>query len=184
MRGYGWRLPSSLYQVVDADSGPGLSQCVLGLIQGRAELHHVGRAELFDLCQGVLSSFDLLVYSRQQPLAVHFRSGFHALAELLPLDAERRTENEVWLAFTARAMIDPELRSLRDEAYEALRNGCRGWVERLLPGATDTEAELETERLFALLDGLAVHAAMRPRRATPERLLAVLDHHLDQLAAS
>jgi AcrR family transcriptional regulator len=32
------------------------------------------------------------------------------LHELLPLDDERRAENEVWLAFTARALTDPELR--------------------------------------------------------------------------
>src|SRR3712207_1800224 len=29
------------------------------------------------------------------------------LLELLPLDDERRAENEVWLAFTARALVDP-----------------------------------------------------------------------------
>lgn len=42
--------------------------------------------------------------------------------------------------------------------------------------------DLETERLFALLDGLAVHAAMRPEQARPERLLAVLSRHLDQVS--
>src|SRR3712207_8392462 len=31
------------------------------------------------------------------------------LLELLPLDDERRAENEVWLAFTARALVDPAL---------------------------------------------------------------------------
>jgi hypothetical protein len=43
---------------------------------------------------------------------------------------------------------------------------------------------METERLFALLDGLAVHAATRPDRTTPEGLLAVLNHHLDQVCAT
>jgi hypothetical protein len=42
------------------------------------------------------------------------------LHELLPLDDERRAENEVWLAFTARALIDPELRVQHNEVHDAL----------------------------------------------------------------
>jgi AcrR family transcriptional regulator len=106
------------------------------------------------------------------------------LAELLPLDPERRAENEVWLAFTARALVDPPLRALRDEAYDLLRNACRRWLRPLLPtDASEPDVDLETERLFALLDGLAVHAAMRPEQSSAEGLLAVLHHHLDQVAA-
>jgi len=107
------------------------------------------------------------------------------LAELLPLDPERQAENEVWLAFTARALVDPQLRALRDEAYDLLRDACHRWVRLLLPrGASELDINLETERLFALLDGLAVHAAMRPEPTNPEGLLAVLNHHLDQISAA
>lgn len=107
------------------------------------------------------------------------------LAELLPLDPERQAENEVWLAFTARALVDPQLRALRDEAYDLLRDACRRWVRLLLPrGASELDIDLEAERLFALLDGLAVHAAMRPEQTNPDGLLAVLNHHLDQITAT
>jgi len=103
------------------------------------------------------------------------------LAELLPLDADRRAENEVWLAYTARAQVDPALRALRDEGYDLLRHACLGWTEALAgPGA---DHELEADRLFALLDGLAVHVAMRPEQASPDRVRAVLTRHLDELAA-
>ena len=103
------------------------------------------------------------------------------LAELLPLDCERRTENEVWLAFTARALVDPELRVLRDEAYDRLRGACERWISMLLaPDLPREDVDLESERLFALLDGLAVHAAMRPQ--SPDRLLAVLTYHLAQVS--
>jgi predicted DNA-binding transcriptional regulator YafY len=107
-----------------------------------------------------------------------------ALAELLPLDAERQAENQVWLAFTAAALVDPDLRTLRNEAYDLEREGCRRWVRRLRPAAAPREVNLETDRLFALLDGLAVHAAMRPDQATTKRLLAVLTCHLEQVAGS
>lgn len=108
-----------------------------------------------------------------------------ALVELLPLDAERQAENEVWLAYTARALVDPALRALRDEGYDVLRRACRRWVQRLTVARgcdVDLDVDLEADRLFALLDGLAVHAAMRPEQMGPERLTAVLARHLDELA--
>jgi AcrR family transcriptional regulator len=104
------------------------------------------------------------------------------LLELLPLDSERQAENEVWLAFTARALVDPALRALRDEGYDLLRSACLGWVRQLIgPTSSPGRVDLETDRLFALLDGLVVHAAMRPDRSGPELLAAVLARHLDQL---
>ncbi|MEV0490573.1 TetR/AcrR family transcriptional regulator [Streptomyces atratus] len=104
------------------------------------------------------------------------------LAELLPLDDQRRAENEVWLAFTARAMTDPELRALRDEGYDMLRAGCRGLVAGLIGPGRDPERE--AARLHALLDGLAVHAAMRPDVDTPDALRAVVADHLAELRAA
>ncbi|MEQ4304909.1 TetR family transcriptional regulator C-terminal domain-containing protein [Plantactinospora sp. B6F1] len=106
------------------------------------------------------------------------------LAELLPLDEERRSENEVWLAFTSGAMADPALRALRDEGYDALRAGCRRMISDLsAAGLAPTDIPAETERLHAMLDGLAVHAAMRPDIHTAESLVAAVAHHLDALAA-
>ncbi|MET8307838.1 TetR family transcriptional regulator C-terminal domain-containing protein [Micromonospora sp. NPDC005173] len=105
------------------------------------------------------------------------------LAELLPLDDERRAENEVWLAFNSRAMVDPALRALRDEGYDALRAGCQAMVTDLsVAGLAPTDVRAEAERLHALLDGLAVHAAMRPDIHTAESLTAAIARHLDALA--
>jgi AcrR family transcriptional regulator len=102
------------------------------------------------------------------------------LSELLPLDDERRAENEVWLAFTARALIDPELRARHAEIDAALRAAALRAVEMLgLPAGR--ERALEAERLHALLDGLALHAAMQPKRMRPRRIIAVLRRHLDEL---
>jgi len=103
------------------------------------------------------------------------------LSELLPLDAERRAENEVWLAYTARAQVDPALRALRDEGYDLLRRACFRCTVALAGPRSDND--LEADRLFALLDGLAVHVAMRPDHASPDRVQAVLARHLDELAA-
>ncbi|GAA3683440.1 TetR/AcrR family transcriptional regulator [Nonomuraea antimicrobica] len=111
------------------------------------------------------------------------RRAQRVLNELLPLDDERRAENEVWLAFTSRAMVDPALRALRDEGYDALRAGCQTIVADLsAAGLAPTDVPAEAERLHALLDGLAVHAAMRPDIHTAESLTAAIARHLDALA--
>jgi AcrR family transcriptional regulator len=107
------------------------------------------------------------------------RTARRLLHELLPLDGERRAENEVWLAFTARAMVDPSLREVHDRDDE-LRRSWTG-VARML--AVD-DPELEGERLHALVDGLCVHAALDGDRLSADRIRAVVDHHLDSLAGS
>ncbi len=102
------------------------------------------------------------------------------LGELLPLDEERREENEVWLAFTARALVDPELRECSKKSYDALRAGCRRWVTAI--GGDDIDIDLETDRLHAVLDGLAIHAATQPEITTADRLHAILAMHLSTLS--
>lgn len=108
------------------------------------------------------------------------------LGEVLPLDAERRAEAEVWLALSGRALADPALRALRNESYDLLQELCRRLVDDLARRGEERsgfDADLEAERLYALVDGLAVHAAIRPELATPELLVSVLGRHLDALCA-
>jgi AcrR family transcriptional regulator len=106
------------------------------------------------------------------------------LHELLPLDDERRAENEVWLAFTARALIDPELRAQHSEVHDALHQACASALEALAAGGradASVATALQVERLHALLDGLAVHTALRPDLMPPEQIVAVVRLHLDAL---
>ena len=92
------------------------------------------------------------------------------LHQVLPLDDERRAEAQVWFAFTARALVDPALRELRDSAHAALRGLCRDAAALL--GVADPERE--GERLHALVDGLALHAVLDPATTTPERQVELL----------
>lgn len=59
------------------------------------------------------------------------------------------------------------------------RRGCRGLVRGLAVPEDDVEAE--TDRLHALVDGLAVHAAMRPDLTTPARMRMIIAAHLAEL---
>jgi AcrR family transcriptional regulator len=106
------------------------------------------------------------------------------LEETLPLDEERQAETEVWLALTARALVDPRLAELRDRSATELQALC-GSVVRALGAAGQTrpglDLDLEGERLYAVLDGLAVHAVTRPSALPADRVREVLAAHLRSL---
>lgn len=118
-----------------------------------------------------------------------FRSGEDApdrvesvLHELLPLDAQRRAENEVWIAFSARALVDSDLRVLWRHVHAGLRAVCTWAIETIdtVGGRPHLDAPLEAARLHALIDGLALQAALasRPSAASVKECLA---HHLEDL---
>ncbi|MEU6408700.1 TetR/AcrR family transcriptional regulator [Microbispora sp. NPDC046933] len=118
----------------------------------------------------------------QGPVRVAVR---RLLEELLPMDAERRAEAEVWLRLTTRAQGDPT-------ATDWLRraNDGTGEVAAIVVGVLAAEGELaghrdpgfEAARLHALIDGLAIHVLTRPESMPPERMSALLAAHLEDLA--
>ncbi|MEV4394426.1 TetR family transcriptional regulator C-terminal domain-containing protein [Nonomuraea sp. NPDC049607] len=104
------------------------------------------------------------------------------LSELLPLDEPRLEEAAVWLAFTTAARTRPELRPLAREAYDGMRRLVGRIVEGIAAHGGLGDAEVETERLCALIDGLTVEGVLHPERMTPALMRRCLRRHLDTLA--
>lgn len=107
------------------------------------------------------------------------------LLEFLPLDEDRRRETVVWLAFVTAARTRPELRDQATRLHEGTRLVIGRVLERAVAlgrVAPDVDTALETERLSALLDGLAMNAVLQPGLLTPATMLQVLRRHLDSLA--
>lgn len=98
---------------------------------------------------------------------------------LVPMSPESLVEHEIWFAFVGKAVSDPALHSLNARVYDDLRELLAGVLPLVF--GPDADQDLETERIYALVDGLALHAVMRPELWPPERLSAVLDHHVDAL---
>jgi AcrR family transcriptional regulator len=106
------------------------------------------------------------------------------LHQLVPLDDERRAESEVWLAFTGRALVDPQQRAIHQQIHDQLNGACTTAITLLVDAglaADGLDVALEASRLHALLDGLALHAVMRPEQVPPWRATAVIARHLDTL---
>lgn len=113
-----------------------------------------------------------------------------ALAEMLPMDPDRRVEVLVWLAFMTRARTDPALDDIRESAWIGERYLCRLALAdaRGLPlpveltDSLEAEHERDVEQLHLLVDGLSVQGVTNPERWPPERLRASLTAAVERLA--
>ncbi|SDW91343.1 transcriptional regulator, TetR family [Arthrobacter sp. cf158] len=97
--------------------------------------------------------------------------------ELLPLDAERRMEMEVFLALGTAAMTDPDLRPTHMQTHNAVRRICETVVSILHQGTAES-ARFETDRLHALIDGLALHIIRQEPSSDFTWATRTLDEHL------
>ncbi|TWD79912.1 TetR family transcriptional regulator [Kribbella amoyensis] len=109
------------------------------------------------------------------------------LEEVVPLDDERRAEFDIWLAFTAQAQAETGAGGLREQVgpmHDGLRSLCESVIALLSENGAlrdGLDAEVETDRLHALIDGLSTHVAVVPSRTSPERVRQVLTAHLASL---
>lgn len=103
----------------------------------------------------------------------------HALLQTLPLDDERLAEMQVWIAFSAAAMVSETLAPIHARGDDALRDLCRSIVAALAP---TRDLEVESARLHALLDGLAVHLVSKRTAGSASLARRALSVHLDSLS--
>jgi len=106
------------------------------------------------------------------------------LEQSLPLDEERLTEARVWAAFTAQTLSHPGMAAIRREADEGLRTICHDSLAGLAELGdvhASRDLALETERLWALLDGLTFHLLLDPVRTSADVVRTALRIHLGDL---
>ncbi|MFF0829254.1 TetR/AcrR family transcriptional regulator [Brevibacillus sp. NPDC003359] len=103
------------------------------------------------------------------------------LLELLPTNQEKMVEMEVWFAFTVYFRH-------KKEGFDAQHDGIYAAIRKLLDSADqlnllrdELDKEMEAEKLYAVIDGLALHAYLEPQRVNGERITRVLEHHLATL---
>ncbi|MEC0212942.1 TetR/AcrR family transcriptional regulator [Paenibacillus ehimensis] len=155
-----------------------------GLSVGSMRHYFSTQVELFAFCMGLYAQ---RVQKRVAALTVEkpFLPDLkQLLLQFLPVNEERTKEMEVWYLFNAKVMIYPELRKVSEEMQNGLYRTAEFVIETLVksnlakPGL---DAALEAEKLYALVDGLAIHQLMQPGRLSPDRLEYLLDQHLSSL---
>ena len=95
------------------------------------------------------------------------------IEQALPLDQQRLEEWRVWLAFWAKAAVDPELGVEHRARYVE-------WTQLLehLLEESDCNVPVAVDGLIALIDGLGIRAALDPAEFPADRQLAVMDQYL------
>jgi AcrR family transcriptional regulator len=93
-------------------------------------------------------------------------SYIEAACQFLPLDERRRDEAKIWIAFYAMVLCGPDDEERRTARCRAVR---RAMVEGLrefrpLPACHDI-----VDRIFVLVDGIAINALLDPKRWTRPR---------------
>lgn len=103
------------------------------------------------------------------------------LLELVPVDENKMLEMEVWFAFTFHARN-------KEEGFDVHHDGIFKGIGRIIHSMAqsnllknDADKDMETERLYALINGIALHALLEPQRMTKERIVQVLTYHLDTI---
>lgn len=101
------------------------------------------------------------------------------LLELLPLDESRRLEMEITVVLGTAAMADGDLRATHHRAHRAVRDLCERVVRAVEVDPADVR--VETERLHAIMDGLALHMNRQDDDEGTDWAVQVVDTHLADL---
>ncbi|WML29638.1 TetR/AcrR family transcriptional regulator [Neobacillus sp. OS1-32] len=100
------------------------------------------------------------------------------ILEIVPVNEETMAEMEVWFAFI---FYCKNKRDVFDSHYDGIFPGlCKlfTFLEQHHLLRKDLHKEIEIEKLYAIIDGLALHAMLEPSRVNHERIVKVLTHHL------
>jgi AcrR family transcriptional regulator len=124
--------------------------------------------------EGAAARIDARVAGGQSRLAA-------ILEENLPLDARRRRQWQIFIAFWGRAVHDPTLEEHQCRRHAGFRAALADALADALGRSRRFDPTLEARRLFALLDGLAVQAAFEPREWPASLQIDVVERHLAEL---
>ena len=102
------------------------------------------------------------------------------IAEFLPTDPQRSDEARIWIAFYAMVLGGERHAERRAERCHAVRAAMVRGLRRHWPAAVCHDI---ADRVFALVDGIAINALLDPDRWTPARQRTVLREGIEDVLA-
>lgn len=180
-------IAEALWRIVLRDGASGISIREVAAEAGIAtgSLRHV-----FATKEDLLDFSMRLVYERAaERIAAHagiaepMARAEAMLAEVIPLDDERRVEMHVNLALITESVAHPRLARAAAQAHDGLRALCRRTVLDLLgdgPRVAERDIDYEAVRLHALIDGLAMHLLLTATES-PAAVRRLVRTHLEGL---
>ncbi|MFT9847018.1 TetR/AcrR family transcriptional regulator [Aneurinibacillus sp. REN35] len=105
----------------------------------------------------------------------------NVLLEIVPVNDETRAEMEVWFSFVAYFKHKQDVFDAQHDGIFALMRKLIDYLDQCEILSKTADKGIETERLYALVDGLALHAMLEPQRVNRECVARVLVHHINSL---
>jgi AcrR family transcriptional regulator len=157
-----------------------------GISLGALQHYFKSQEELFLFCMSLANQrcaerISGLEYPPSRPFLEHLKTILH---ELLPLDGERAVFAKVYYSFALKSLYSTELESLNQEINRNLRAIYEQTIDLLFKFGVAREGldvPKESDRLFALIDGLSLHALLSPATMSPRRIDELLDDYLRSL---
>ncbi|AGN37226.1 TetR family transcriptional regulator [Bacillus paralicheniformis] len=106
------------------------------------------------------------------------------LLELVPVSQDKQTETGVWLVFAIRSLTSAALNAKKDELTEGEYILMEALLEILIKAGCINKTiniEIEKLRLAVIIEGISIHALLRPDIFTIEKAEQIITHHLNEL---
>lgn len=103
------------------------------------------------------------------------------LLEIVPINQDNMAEMEVWFSFIAYARHQEDVFDIQNDGIFIGMQKLINLLEHSNLLKKELDKELETERLYALIDGIALHAMLEPKRVDRERISNTLIYHLNSI---
>lgn len=103
------------------------------------------------------------------------------LLECVPINTESRAEMAVWFAFKAHVKHRTSTLNIPDDGILEGMQKLIHYLHTMNSLKTDLNLDLEVERLYALIDGIAMHALLDPERLNSDRVIKTIHYHMDSI---
>ncbi|WOV83632.1 TetR/AcrR family transcriptional regulator [Sporosarcina jeotgali] len=103
------------------------------------------------------------------------------ILEIVPVNTTTRIEMEVWFAFIAYVKHRSDTLVVPDDQILQMTEKLMYFLQENQLLKPNCELEREIERLYGLIDGLAIHAILDPDRLDPDRVRKTIEYHIDSI---
>ncbi|GED15633.1 TetR/AcrR family transcriptional regulator [Aneurinibacillus migulanus] len=103
------------------------------------------------------------------------------MLQIVPVNDETMAEMEVWFAFTAHFRHKQDTFDAQHDRIFVGMQKIIDYLDQFNLLQKNLDKEIEAEKLYALIDGLALHMMLEPQRVNKDRIVRVLVHHLNSI---
>lgn len=103
------------------------------------------------------------------------------ILEIVPVNTATRMEMEVWFAFIAYVKHRSYTIDVPDDRILEMTKRLLGYLQEQQLLKSTCQMEMEIERLYGLIDGIAIHAVLNPERLDSERVRKTIIYHIDSI---